>query len=71
MKQVTLTGLGTQLGAVMPQDFVRALGWVRGDKLACFVERGDIVFRNSSQRAARFTRTFRGRKENRIEADGR
>ena len=71
MKTSTVTKFGTQLGVALPQDFVRALGWVKGDKLACFIEGGNIVFRNSSQRSAKFFRDFRARPDQRLAADAR
>lgn len=71
MKQITLTGVGASLGVALPRDFVRALGWIRGDKLAATIEGGDIVIRNSSERAARFTREFKQRADQRVQADAR
>jgi hypothetical protein len=71
MKQVTLTCLGSQLGAVMPVDYIRALGWARGDKLTCYIQGANIVFRNNTERAARFTRAFRKRLANTIDSDNR
>jgi antitoxin component of MazEF toxin-antitoxin module len=71
MKIATLTGVGGNMGVALPWDFVRSLGWVKGDKLALSIEGGDIVIRNSSQRAARFTRDFKARPENRVQADTR
>jgi len=71
MKPIKLLGVGDQLGIAIPRDFERALGWVRGDVLSASIKGGDLVIRNSSKRAAKFTRDFQSRKESQLDGDHR
>ncbi len=40
MKQATVLQVGNNLGCAFPQSFVRAMGWLRGDKIAVFEQGG-------------------------------
>lgn len=54
MKLATVLQVGNNLGCAFPMSFVRAMGWLRGDKLMVFESGGDIVIRNDTRRIARF-----------------
>lgn len=71
MKEVTLTVLGSQLGIAVPKDYVRVLGWVRGDKLVTYIQDGDVIMHNPAARAVKFTREFQSRREANLESDTR
>lgn len=71
MDQVTVSTYGTSHVVVIPAALMRALGWLKGDRVAVFVKGGDIVYRNDSQRAARLTREWRANKEHHVTADAR
>ena len=71
MDSVRISANGTSHCLVIPAAIMRALGWLPGDRCACFVKGGDIVYRNDTQRAARFTREFRANKEQHVAADSR
>lgn len=71
MDQVKITPFGTSLAVVIPAPILRSLGWVRGDRLSVWVKGGDIVYRNDSQRAARFTKEWRAQREHHISAEAR
>jgi antitoxin component of MazEF toxin-antitoxin module len=71
METVKVTKNGAALSMTLPASLMRTLGWVRGDQLMVYAKGGDLVVRNDSERAARFTRQFRARKENFIAAEAR
>lgn len=71
METVKVTRNGAAHAMTIPASIMRALGWIRGDRLALYIKGGDIVVRNDSQRAARFTRQFGARKENHVAAEAR
>jgi antitoxin component of MazEF toxin-antitoxin module len=71
MDQVTVSENGTSHCVVIPAAIMRALGWIKGDRCMVFVKGGDIVYRNDTQRAARFTREFKANKEHHVSADAR
>lgn len=71
MNVVKITPFGTSHAVVIPAAVMRALGWARGDRLSVFVKGGDIVYRNDSQRAARFTREWRANQEHHVAGESR
>jgi bifunctional DNA-binding transcriptional regulator/antitoxin component of YhaV-PrlF toxin-antitoxin module len=64
-------GVGSNLGVAIPKSIERDLGWLKGDHVAIFVRDGDVVIRNDTQRATRFTHERAGRRDERVAAGQR
>lgn len=61
MEMRKILQIGTNIGIALPQSLVRELGWLRGDYVGIFTKGGDVVLRNDTKRATRFTHVRAGR----------
>lgn len=63
--------IGSQLGVSIPRSLARSLGWMHGDYVNVSTRDGDIVFRNDTRKAIKFTHEPRNRRAEHTGVDAR